>query len=67
MIIINKFGEFESEIMDILDDEYSDFVNVSKSFWVINENNLSFRLWLNEGAVIFPPDIISKSILKITT
>lgn len=61
--VINHLGTFVSEVMKVTKVQYNELVEMSKVFW-ITEN--SFNIWTeNGGAVIFPPEIISKSILVI--
>ena len=60
--IINSLGTFESETMNVTEEQYSELVEMSKAFWI---TDTSFNLWTDNGAVIFPPEIASKSILVI--
>ena len=60
--IINSLGTFESETMNVTEEQYSELVEMSKAFWL---TDTSFSLWTDNGAVIFPPEVASKSILVI--
>lgn len=62
MKVINEFGTFESSIIDMDDEVYPEFVEMSKLFWI---TDTSFSLDTDDGVIVFPPEIISKSILKI--
>jgi hypothetical protein len=62
MKIINKFGTFESSIIDMEEELFPDFVEISKLFWI---TDTSFSLDTDDGAIVFPPEILSKSILII--
>jgi hypothetical protein len=41
---------------------FPDFVEISKLFWI---TDTSFSLDTDDGAIVFPPEILSKSILII--
>lgn len=61
--VINNLGTFVSEVMHVSGEQYSELVEMSKVFWM---TDTSFSIWTeNGGAVIFPPEVISKSILLI--
>ena len=62
MKVVNKFGTFESSIIDMDDEIYPEFVEVSKLFWI---TDTSFNLDTDDGVIVFPPEIIRKSILII--
>ena len=62
MKIVNFLGTFESEIMKVTEKQYSEIVEISKSFWI---TDTSFSMWKDNGFIIFPPEIASKSILII--
>ncbi len=65
MKLIHELGTFVSENMEIPDDEYNNFIKNSKNFWILGEENCSFDLLMDNGAAIFPPEILNKSILVI--
>lgn len=59
--IINKFGTFNGEIIDIDESQYAIIVEMSKSFY-----ETGFEMETEDGGfVIIPPDIVKDSILKI--
>ena len=62
LVVINSFGTFQSEIMNVSNEQFIEMVEMSKSFWI---TDTSFNIWTDNGAVIFPPDIIRQSILII--
>jgi hypothetical protein len=62
MTIINEFGTFESEIIETPEDRYNELILLSKTFWITDS---CFSITTDTGEVFFPPEIISKSILKI--
>ncbi|MEN6292201.1 MAG: hypothetical protein ABFD07_09355 [Methanobacterium sp.] len=63
MIIINEFGEFVGRKTNLSKDDYSNFLTMSKSF----HTNGGFELTCEDGTfMVFAPQIVQKSILKIT-
>lgn len=60
--IINSLGTFESETMNVTEEQYSELVELSKAFWI---TDTSYNMWMDDGAAIFPPEIVRKSILII--
>ena len=60
-VLINEYGEFKGEVM-ILDQEKCDKITqLSKSFY-----EGGFELNCEDGSfVVFPPEIVRRSILKI--
>jgi len=62
MKIVNFLGTYQSEMMEVTEEQFSELVEMSKVFWV---TDTSFSMWTDNGAVIFPPEIVSKSILII--
>lgn len=62
--ILNEFGEFKGEILDVTIDQYKNITELSKNFYETG----GFEMECEDGGfIIFPPDIIKKSILKIKT
>ena len=62
-IVINKYGIFTGEVMELTTDQYEKMIELSKNFYSTG----GFEMNLEEGGfAIFPPDIVSDSILKIT-
>lgn len=62
MKVVNSLGTYKSEMMEVTEGQFSELVEMSKLFWI---TDTSFSIWTDNGAVIFPPDIVSKSILII--
>lgn len=61
MILITEFGEFVGKKTTITIEQYITFINMSKGYY-----QSGFELTCEDGTfMVFPPDIISKSILKI--
>ena len=60
--IINKLGTFESDELEITEEQYELMVLSSKEFWC-NEPSFYFRT--KTGIIIFPAEIASQSILII--
>ena len=62
MKIINEFGTFESEAIEVPEDRYEELILMSKTFWITNS---SFSLTTEKCEIFFPPEILNKSILVI--
>lgn len=63
LIVTNHLGVYNSEVMEVTEEQYFNLVELSKSFWI---TDTSFSIWTDNGsAVIFPPDIARQSILSI--
>lgn len=62
--MITEFGEYCSEVMYVTYEQYLEIVELSKLFWI---NNSSYDMWADYGLIIFPPEILRKSILIIET
>jgi hypothetical protein len=60
--LINEFGTFESDVLDLTEDEYDLLKEASKEFWC---SEPSFYFETKKGMVYFPAEIASKSILII--
>jgi len=61
MILITEFGEFIGKKTTITVEQYITFINMSKGYYLSG-----FELTCEDGSfMVFPPEIISKSILKI--
>lgn len=60
--IINKLGTFESEVLDVTNEEYELIVESSKVFHI---NGPSFYFRTLNGIVVFPAEIANQSILLI--
>ena len=60
--IRNEFGEYIGETYEIDDSQYENIKNLSKTFY-----ESGFELVDESGNFfVFPPDIVKKSILKIS-
>jgi hypothetical protein len=62
MKITNELGSYNSEVLEVTEEQYNKLVDDSKSFWFTEP---SFYMWTENGVVIIPPEIASKSILLI--
>jgi len=61
MILITEYGEFVGRKTNISVEQYSTLVKMTKSFY-----SSGFELTCEDGTfMVFAPDVISKSILKI--
>ncbi len=61
IVLINEFGEFRGEHLNVTVQQYSNIVNMSKNFY-----ETGFEMTGEEGEfLIFPPEIVKKSILKV--
>lgn len=61
LIIITEYGSYNGEIMEVTDEQYENIIEFSKSYYETGfEMNQE-----NGGFIIFSPEIIKKSILKI--
>lgn len=56
----NKLGVFESEKMEVSEDQYKNLIDKSKKFW-----ETGFEMWLENGFMVIPPKLIKKSIFSI--
>lgn len=60
-ILINDYGEFKGELMIINEEQYEKIIELSRKFY-----ESGFELNCEDGSfVIFPHEIVKKSILKI--
>jgi hypothetical protein len=61
-ILITEFGDFTSIPMPIIgDDEFNEILDKSKNYWADE-----FEFFTEDGGyVIFTPELMKKSILKI--
>lgn len=60
-IIINDFGTFEGIKFIVSQPEYDNIVNISKKFFL----GSGFELYTNDIFMVFPPDVVQKSILQV--
>ena len=62
LVLVNSFGEFFGKKAIVTNEQYNNIVLISKSFY----NGGGFELTCeDETFLIFPPEIVKKSILKI--
>lgn len=60
-IVINGYGEFKGETMIVNEDQYANIIQLSKTFY-----NSGFELNCEDGSfIVFPPEVVRGSILKI--
>ena len=62
MSIKNDMGDFFSEKMEVSKEQYLELIDISKKFY--SDDN-GFEMWVDDGFMVFPPDIVKKSILCI--
>ena len=60
--VIHNLGTFESEIMELTNEQYKELELLSHGFWMTDS---CFKIYTNSGVVFFPPEIASKSVLVI--
>jgi hypothetical protein len=61
LVLYTEFGQFLGEIFEVDEEQYQNIVNFSKNYY-----ETGFEMTLeDEGYVIFSPEMIKKSILKI--
>lgn len=60
--IINELGTFESEELEVTEEEYGLIVETSKTF---HTNEPSFYFRTKNGVAVIPSEIANKSILLI--
>lgn len=58
--IKNDLGEFTSEPLEVSEEQYINFIEVSKTFY-----NGTYQMNTPDGFVVIPPDILSKSVLIV--
>lgn len=63
LILINEFGEFRGQTATMNTDQYRNLQKLAKDFHL----SAGFELTLEDGTwVVFPSEVIQKSILKVT-
>jgi hypothetical protein len=61
LVLQNKFGEFKGKRVSLSEENYLKLLEMVKRFY-----NSGFELTLeDESFVVFPPDIVQQSILKV--
>jgi hypothetical protein len=59
--IKTEFGDFESGILEVTDDQYNSLKNISKEYY-----NSGFELTTQSGDfMVFSPEVVKKSIFII--
>lgn len=62
IVIVNEFGEFFGKKNIINEEQYQHVLEISKIFYT----GAAFELTCEDDTfIVFPPDIVQKSILKI--
>lgn len=62
LVLINKHGEFTGRSVELSEENYQELLTMVKTFYM----NDGFELTLEDGTfVVFPPDIVKQSILKV--
>lgn len=62
MILINEFGEFFGQKIKLNEEKCELLINISKTFYM----NSGFELTCEDGSfMVFAPDVVKNSILKI--
>lgn len=56
----NDLGEFDSEIMDVNEEQLQGLIEVSKGFYTTG-----YEMYTNNGFMVVGPEILKKSILFI--
>ncbi len=62
IVIINEYGKFIGRTSIVSYDDYNDICNIAKSFYTKGGFELTLE---DDNYVIFAPEIVKKSILKI--
>ena len=60
IILKNKWFEYESSELDVVEEDYELIIEKSKNFF-----ETSFEMWIDERFIVFPPEITKESILEI--
>lgn len=62
LVLINKFGEFKGKPAEIDEETLESLIKMSKTFYTAGGFELTCE---DDSYVIFPPEIVSESILII--
>ena len=62
IVIVNEFGEFFGRKNIINEEQYQQILEISKIFYTGSAFELTCE---DDTFIVFPPDIVQKSILKI--
>lgn len=61
MVLINQYGEYRGEIMVVNEEQCQKMIDLSKEFY-----NSGFELYCEDGSfMVFPPEVVRYSVLKI--
>ena len=62
MVIVNEFGEFAGKKAIVTEEDYSQILVMAKDFY----KSQGFEITCENGDfIVFPPEIVKKSMLKI--
>jgi hypothetical protein len=62
LVLVNKYGEFLGKPAQLSEQHYEDLITMVKGFYL----NDGFELTLiDDTFVVFPPEIVKQSILKV--
>jgi hypothetical protein len=56
----SELGEFTSEEMMVTEEQYKNLVEMARQFY-----NGGYDMWLPNGFLVVPPDVVKRSILII--
>jgi hypothetical protein len=62
LVVVNKFGEFKGNPVDIDEDTLKNLIKMSKTFYASGGFELTCE---DDSYIIFPPSIVEESILII--
>ena len=62
VVIITEFGSFNGEILEVSEEQYDNIIEFSKQYYL---TGFEMNLENDGGFIIFTPEIIKKSVLKI--
>lgn len=62
VVIITEFGPFNGEILEVSEEQYDNIIEFSKQYYL---TGFEMNLENDGGFIIFTPEIIKKSVLKI--
>ena len=59
--LLNDLGSFDSEVINLTEDQYTGLIEVSKNFY----SSGGYEMNLESGFMVVPPELVKKSILII--
>lgn len=62
VVIITEFGSFNGEILEVSEEQYDNIIEFSKQYYL---TGFEMNLENDGGFIIFTPEIIKKSVLRI--